>query len=229
MGAAYPPGMRVEMPLADSEPPRDCPLCPRLVAWREAMRGAEPDWWNAPVPAWGDPQAWLAVVGLAPGRKGANRTGRPFTGDDAGDFLFAAMSRAGLTRGTFDRDGHDDFALEGAIILNAVKCLPPHNKPMREEIATCGRFLSAQLAALPNLRVILALGRIAHDAVLRDCGLTLARYRFAHAAEHRLPDGGVLLDSFHPSRLNTNTRRLTPVMFANVLASARRLSAPAAG
>jgi uracil-DNA glycosylase family 4 len=209
--------MRAESPVPQVEAPRDCPLCPRLVDLRLKLRAEHPDWWNAPVPAWGDRQAWLAIVGLAPGRKGANRTGRPFTGDDAGDFLFAAMARAGLTRGAFDRDGHDDFALEGAIILNAVKCLPPQNKPTRDEIATCGRFLSAQLAELPKVRVILALGRIAHDAVLHDCDLPLARYRFAHGAEHALPNGRVLLDTYHPSRQNTNTGRLTPSMFSAVL------------
>ena len=221
--------MLPEMPLAASEPPRDCPLCPRLAACREELRRKEPEWWNAPVQAWGDPAAWLAVVGLAPGLRGANRTGRPFTGDDAGDFLFAALAETGLTRGTFARRVDDGFALVGAMILNAVKCWPPHNKPAREEIATCGRFLSAQLAALAKVRVILALGRIAHDAVLRDRGLTLARYPFGHAAEHRLPDGRVLLDSFHPSRQNTNTGKLTRTMFAEVLATARRLAPRARG
>ena len=216
--------MRVEMPLANTEPPCDCPLCPRLAGLREELRRAEPGWWNAPVPAWGDPKAWLAIVGLAPGRRGANRTGRPFTGDDAGDFLFAAMAKAGLRRGTYDRRADDGFALAGAIILNAVKCLPPHNKPTPAEIATCGRFLSAQLAALPNLRVLLALGRIAHDAVLRDRGLVLAHYPFAHGADHALPDGRTLLDSYHCSRQVTRTGRLTPAMFDAVLERAKALS-----
>ncbi|MGZ3196913.1 MAG: uracil-DNA glycosylase [Croceibacterium sp.] len=213
--------MRVEMPLAATEPPRDCPLCPRLVAYREELRRAEPGWWNAPVPAWGDPQAWLAIVGLAPGRRGANRTGRPFTGDDAGDFLFAALAEAGLTRGTFDRRADDGFELIGAMILNAVKCLPPQNKPLPQEIASCGRFLAAQLDALPTVRVVLALGRIAHDAVLRDCGLTPARHRFAHGAEHALPGGRMLLASYHCSRQNTRTGRLTPAMFAAVIERAK--------
>jgi uracil-DNA glycosylase family 4 len=216
--------MPVEMPLASTEPSRDCPLCPRLVACREELRRKEPDWWNAPVPAWGDPGAWLAVVGLAPGRKGANRTGRAFTGDDAGDFLFAALAEAGLTRGTFDRRADDGFALVGAMILNAVKCLPPKNKPTPAEIVSCGRFLSAQLAALPDARVILALGRIAHDAVLRGCGLTLARYRFAHGAEHRLPDGRAMVDSYHCSRQNTLTGKLTPAMFGATVERAKGLS-----
>ena len=215
--------MRVEMPLAATEPPRDCPLCSRLVAYREELRRAEPEWWNAPVPAWGDPQAWLAIVGLAPGRRGANRTGRPFTGDDAGDFLFAALADAGLTRGTFDRRADDGFELRGAMILNAVRCLPPQNKPLPQEIATCGRFLTAQLAALPTVRVVLALGRIAHDAVLRDCGLVPARIPFAHGAEHALPGGRILLASYHCSRQNTRTGRLTSAMFAAVIERAKGL------
>ncbi len=215
--------MPVEVPLAATEPPRDCPLCPRLVAYREELRRAEPEWWNAPVPAWGDPHAWLAIVGLAPGRRGANRTGRPFTGDDAGDFLFAPLAEAGLTRGTFDRRADDGFELSGAMILNAVKCLPPQNKPLPQEIATCGRFLAAQLAALPTVRVVLALGRIAHDAVLRDCGLTPARFPFAHGAEHALPGGRTLLASYHCSRQNTRTGRLTPAMFAAVIERVKAL------
>jgi uracil-DNA glycosylase family 4 len=213
--------MRVEMPLAATEPSRDCPLCPRLVACRQELRRAEPEWWNAPVPAWGDPQAWLAIVGLAPGRKGANRTGRPFTGDDAGDFLFAALAEAGLTRGTFARRADDDFELVGAMILNAVKCLPPRNRPLPSEVATCRRFLDAQLAALPGARVLLALGQVAHDSVLRRYGLKRAAHKFAHAAEHALPDGRVLLDSYHCSRQNTNTGKLSPPMFAAVLARAK--------
>lgn len=216
--------MRVEMPLAATEPAPDCPLCPRLAACREELRRKEPEWWNAPVPAWGDPAAWLAIVGLAPGLRGANRTGRAFTGDDAGDFLFAALAEAGLTRGTFGRRADDGFALVGAMILNAVKCWPPQNKPSRDEIATCRRFLSAQLASLPNLRVLLALGKIAHDAVLRDRGLTLAHYRFAHGAEHALPDGRVLLDSYHCSRQNTNTGKLTSAMLDGVLERAKGVS-----
>jgi uracil-DNA glycosylase family 4 len=214
--------MRVEMPLAASEPPRDCPLCPRLAACRQELRRTEPEWLNAPVPAWGDPHAWLAIVGLAPGLRGANRTGRPFTGDDAGDFLFAALTRAGLTSGTFERRIDDGFALHGAMIVNAVKCWPPQNKPAPEEIATCRRFLAAQLAELTGVRVILALGKIAHDSVLRLHGLRLADHPFAHGAEHRL-DGRVLLDSYHCSRQNTRTGKLTPAMFATVIERAKAL------
>jgi uracil-DNA glycosylase family 4 len=215
--------MRVEMPLAQTEPPRDCQLCPRLVALRRELRRTEPEWWNAPVPAWGDPQAWLAIVGLAPGRRGANRTGRPFTGDQAGDVLFATLAEAGFAKGRYERRADDGLHLKGAIILNAVKCLPPQNRPHLDELAHCRRFLSAQLAELPQLRVILALGKIAHDSLLRHYGLTLAHYPFAHGAEHQLPDGRVLLDSYHCSRQNTNTGRLTPGMFAEVFARAKAL------
>lgn len=212
----YPARMQVEMPLAASEPPRDCRRCRRLVRLREDLRAEEPDWWNAPVPAWGDPQAWLAVVGLAPGRRGANRTGRPFTGDGAGDLLFAALSEAGLARGTYRGDPADGLALEGAVILNAVKCLPPGNKPTRAEFERCSGYLSGQLAALPALEVVLAIGKDAHDAVLRHHGLVLARHPFAHGAEHVLPDGTRLVDSYHCSRYNVNTGRLTAAMFEAV-------------
>ena len=217
--------MPVEMPLAETEPPHDCPLCPRLVAFREQLRIAEHEWWNAPVPAWGDPRAWLAIVGLAPGMRGANRTGRPFTGDDAGDLLFATLAEAGLTRGTYDRRPDDGLQLEGAIILNAVKCLPPQNKPVGSEVANCSRFLSGQLGELTNLSVLVALGKIAHDGILRLHGLRLADYRFAHCAEHRLTDGTIMVDSYHCSRQNTRTGRLTPAMFAAVFARAKVLRA----
>jgi uracil-DNA glycosylase family 4 len=223
IAVAYPRGMPVEMPLAATEPPHDCPLCPRLVAFREELRLAEPEWWNAPVPAWGDPQAWLAIVGLAPGMRGANRTGRPFTGDDAGDLLFATLAEAGLTSGTYERRADDGLQLEGALILNAVKCLPPQNKPAASEVANCSRFLSAQLGELTNLTVLLALGKIAHDSILRLHGLRLTDYRFAHCAEHRLPDGTMLVDSYHCSRQNTRTGRLTPEMFAEAFARAKAL------
>jgi uracil-DNA glycosylase family 4 len=176
------------------------------------------------VPSFGAASPELLIVGLAPGLRGANRTGRPFTGDDAGDFLFAALARAGLTGGTFDRRADDGFRLNGTMILNAVKCWPPQNKPTFDEIATCRRFLDAQLAALPSARVLLALGRIAHDSLLRRYDLRLAAHPFAHAAGHRLPDGRLLLDSYHCSRQNTRTGRLTPAMFAAVIERAKGLS-----
>ncbi|WP_324262718.1 uracil-DNA glycosylase [Altererythrobacter sp. H2] len=216
--------MVLQMPLADSEPPHDCPLCPRLVALRRELEQEYPDWWNAPVPAWGDPAGWLAMVGLAPGKHGANRTGRPFTGDYAGDLLFATLAKFGFTRGSYESRVDDGFSLQGAIIINSVKCLPPQNKPTPAEIATCRRFLSRQVEELPQVRVYVALGRIAHDSFLTTQGLRKAAYPFGHAAQHELPDGRWLIDSYHCSRYNTQTGRLTAEMFEQVFehALARR-------
>ena len=212
-------------PLPDAEPPHDCPRCPRLAALRDDLRVAHPDWWNAPVPAFGDPRAWLAIVGLAPGMRGANRTGRAFTGDYAGDLLFATLTRFGLTRGRYAGDPGDGLALDGAIIVNAVKCLPPANKPSPEEIRTCRPHLGAALAALPRARVVIALGRIAHESLVRALGGKPSQARFGHGAEHRLADGRVLIDSYHCSRYNTNTGRLTPEMFEAVFARGLALRA----
>jgi uracil-DNA glycosylase len=195
------------------EPPRDCPLCPRLEALREELRAAHPDWWNAPVPARGDPAAWLAIVGLAPGRSGANRTGRAFDGDPAGDLLAVALVQAGIG----ERD---------AMIVNAVRCVPPGNKPLPVEIHACRAFLASGLAAMPGLRVAVALGEIAHQSAVKALGGKLPKARFAHGAEHRLPSGVVVLDSFHPSRLNQNVGRLTAEMLAAVLARAVALGRP---
>ncbi|HEU0043207.1 uracil-DNA glycosylase [Sphingomonas sp.] len=210
-------------PLPTTEPPRDCPLCPRLVAFREECRLEHPGWWNAPVPAWGDPNAWLAVVGLAPGKHGANRTGRPFTGDFAGELLYATLLRFGLATGTYGADPADDLRLCGAVIVNAVRCLPPANKPTPAEIRTCRPFLEAPLAALPNVRVLVALGQIAHDSAARALELKPSTARFGHLAEHRLADGRVLLNSYHCSRYNQNTRKLTAPMFEAVFARALAL------
>lgn len=207
-------------PIRDTEPPLDCPLCPRLVALRRALRAEHPGWWNAPVVAFGDAAAWLGIIGLAPGKHGANRTGRPFTGDDAGDLLFATLAKFGLSNGRYKGRLDDGLALTGAVIINSVKCLPPQNKPTPQEINTCRRFLSGQIAALPALRVFVALGRIAHDSFLRHRGLRLADHPFGHAASHDLGDGRVLIDSYHCSRYNTNTGRLTAVMFEDVFARA---------
>ena len=207
-------------PIPSAEAPRDCPLCPRLVAFREELRGEHPDWWNAPVPAFGDPQAWLAIVGLAPGKHGANRTGRPFTGDYAGELLYATLAKFGLSTGEFAADPDDGLRLKGAVILNAVKCLPPANKPEPAEIAQCRPFLEASLAALPKVRVIIALGQIAHVAAARALGLKPSACRFAHGAEHVAADGRVLLSSYHCSRYNQNTRRLDVTMFESVFAAA---------
>ncbi|UKK84942.1 uracil-DNA glycosylase [Sphingopyxis sp. BSN-002] len=215
--------MEIVSPLPGTEPPRNCARCPRLVAFRHECQAEYPGWWNAPVYAFGDPEAWLAFAGLAPGKHGANRTGRPFTGDYAGDLLFATLAEFGLSRGTYDARVDDGLTLDGAIIVNSVKCLPPQNKPTPKEIANCRPFFETQLAALPSVRVVIALGRIAHDAALRAAGVRLAEYPFAHGAVHALPDGRHLVDSYHCSRYNTNTGRLTAEMFAEVFRIALRL------
>ncbi|MBA3729297.1 MAG: uracil-DNA glycosylase [Sphingomonas sp.] len=202
--------------LPNAEAPRDCPLCPRLVALRHACRTEHPDWWNAPVPAFGDPQAWLAIIGLAPGKHGANRTGRPFTGDYAGDLLFATLAKLGLSEGTYDQRQDDGLRLKGAIILNAVKCLPPQNKTLPVEEATCRPFLMEAIASLPRLTTFIALGKVAHDTLCRSFGIPLARARFAHGAAHELTSGLRLIDSYHCSRYNQNTKRLDAAMFETV-------------
>ena len=203
-------------PIPLAEAPRDCPLCPRLVRFRHECRAEYPDWWNAPVPAFGDPDAWLAIVGLAPGKHGANRTGRPFTGDYAGDLLYATLIKFGLAQGEYRADPDDELRLTGAIILNAVKCLPPANKPEPAEIATCRNYFEAALVALPRVRVLIALGQIAHVAAARALRLPTSSTKFGHGAEHAAPDGRVLLSSYHCSRYNQNTRRLDAPMFESV-------------
>ncbi|MGE0259535.1 MAG: uracil-DNA glycosylase [Alphaproteobacteria bacterium] len=213
--------------LAVEAPAPDCPLCPRLAAFRAAQREAHPEWFNAPVPSFGDPEPVLLIVGLAPGLRGANRTGRPFTGDYAGELLYRTLLKSGFAAGEYAAHPADGLELRRARIVNAVRCVPPQNKPERAEIAACGRFLAAELAASPRVKAILALGAIAHDAVLAAKGLKRARYKFAHGAVHALPDGTVLADSYHCSRLNTNTGTLTPLMFENVIADlANRLAEP---
>lgn len=215
-------------PLPESEPPRDCPLCPRLVALRADMRRDHPDWWNAPVPAFGDPAAWLAIVGLAPGINGANRTGRPFTGDAAGALLYQTLAKFGLSEGTFDGRPDDGLVLKGAVVVNAVRCLPPGNKPTPEEAHTCRRYLAAPVAALPAARVFVALGQVAHQSTVKVLGGKLPKARFAHLAEHRMPDGRIVIDSYHCSRYNQNTGRLTAEMFEAVFARALALRRAAA-
>ncbi len=210
-------------PVPEAEAPRDCPLCPRLVTLRAKLRDEHPDWWNAPVPAFGDRQAWLGLVGLAPGMWGANRTGRPFTGDFAGDLLFATLGKFGLARGRYEARPDDGLRLVGCIILNSVKCLPPQNRPLPAEVAHCRRYYAAALPLLANIRVLVALGRIAHDNAVRTAGGRLADHPFAHLAEHRLPDGRVLIDSYHCSRYNQNTGRLTTAMFEAVFERALEL------
>ncbi len=210
-----------KMPLAATEPKPDCKLCPRLVKLRRKMQSEHPNWWNAPVPAWGDPDAWLAILGLAPGMKGANRTGRAFTGDASGDLLFATLNKTQLSSGEFDGHAGDGVSLEGCIILNVVKCLPPENKPTLKEANNCRRFLTAQLAQLGELKIFVALGKIAHDSFIRHIGGKQADYKFGHMHEHVLPDGRILLDSYHCSRYNTQTGRLTPEMFEAVFERAK--------
>ena len=211
-------------PLPFAEAPKGCRRCPRLVGLRKSLRKDHPDWWNAPVPAFGDPDAWLAVVGLAPGTEGANRTGRPFTGDASGELLFTTLTKYGLVNGQFANDPADGIALNGAIILNAVKCLPPENKPTGAEINNCRTYLAKSLDGLPKLQFILALGKIAHDSIIRLSGGRLADHKFAHGANHDLPDGRTLIDSYHCSRYNVNTGRLTVAMFEEVFEQAVYLS-----
>lgn len=206
-----------------AEAPRDCPLCPRLVRLREELRVEHPDWWNAPVPVFGDPDAWLAIVGLAPGRRGANRTGRPFTGDFSGEFFFSTLLKLGLAEGHYGGEANDGLLLRGAVIANSVKCLPPGNRPLPEEVANCRNYLEAALAALRHVRVVVALGQIAHVAAARTLGLPPSATKFAHGAEAVAPDGRVLLSSYHPSRQNTNTGRLSPDMFEAVFERALEL------
>jgi uracil-DNA glycosylase family 4 len=215
--------MLLESPVPEVEAPRDCPLCPRLVALREELRVQYPDWWNAPVPAFGDREAWLGLVGLAPGMFGANRTGRPFTGDYAGHLLYETLQKYGLAEGVYEERIDDGLRLTGCVILNSVKCLPPQNKPLPEEVATCRRYYEAALQRLPNVRVMVALGQIAHANAVRSAGGRQADYKFAHLAEHRLPDGRLLIDSYHCSRYNQNTGRLTRDMFEAVFARAVEL------
>ena len=207
-------------PVPNAEAPRDCPLCPRLVAFRHQCRTEHPDWWNAPVPAYGDPDAWLAIIGLAPGKQGANRTGRPFTGDFAGELLYATLLKFGLAEGQYAADPADGLKLKGAVILNAVKCLPPQNKTLPVEEANCRPYLTEGIASLPRLTTFIALGKVAHDSLCRTFGLQLARTRFAHGAEHALPGGRRLIDSYHCSRYNQNTKRLDAAMFETVFEQA---------
>jgi len=211
-------------PIPDTEPPRDCPLCPRLVAYRHACQAEFPTWWNAPVQAFGDPNAWLAIIGLAPGKHGANRTGRPFTGDYAGDLLFATLAKFGLSEGVYASKVDDGLTLKGVMIINAVKCLPPENKPTPQEIRTCRPFLETQLGVLPNVRTVIALGQIAHQSAVKVMGGRLPKAKFGHLAEHTMPDGRVLIDSYHCSRYNTNTGRLTTEMFEAVFERAVSLA-----
>jgi uracil-DNA glycosylase len=198
------------------EPHRDCPLCPRLSSFRHANRVKYPEWFNAPVPSFGQPDATLLIVGLAPGLRGANRTGRPFTGDYAGVLLYETLLQFGFASGSYGEHPGDGLVLKGCRITNAVRCVPPENKPLPEEITSCNAFLSASIAGMDDVRAILALGRIAFDAVLRASGIKPSQRRFAHGAAFDIGKGRKLFCSYHCSRYNTNTGRLTPAMFHRV-------------
>jgi len=202
------------------EAPRDCPLCPRLVQFRIANRGSYPDYFNDPVPGFGDREGRLLIVGLAPGLHGANKTGRPFTGDYAGDLLYSSLSRHGLARGRYRERADDGLELIDCMITNAVRCVPPENKPLPVEIGTCRQFLSAQISSMPNLRAILTLGRIAHESVCKALSISTREYPFRHGAQHRR-DKLTLVASYHCSRYNTNTGVLTTEMFDAALCAAK--------
>ena len=208
---------------APDTPPHDCPLCPRLADFRRANRQKHPDWFNGPVPSFGPLTARLLIAGLAPGLQGANRTGRPFTGDWAGDLLYATLLKHGLAKGTYDERADDGLTLVNCRIVNAVRCVPPQNKPLPLETKTCRQFLLSELKAMPSLRGILALGKVAHDSVCDALGLRKVLHPFKHGAVYRDAGGFTLISSYHCSRYNTNTGVLTTQMFEDVVGKARAL------
>jgi uracil-DNA glycosylase len=208
------------MSQSSSEAGRDCPRCPRLVAFREAWRSKQPDWFNAPVRSFGPVEARLLIVGLAPGLQGANRTGRPFTGDYAGDLLYQTLHDYGFTTGTYAARPDDGLMLRDARITNAVRCVPPENKPNGQEIAQCPDFLRPTIAGMPNLAAIVALGRIAHDTTAVALGRRISALKFGHGATHNV-ETLTVFDSYHCSRYNTNTGVLTTEMFRAVFAAVR--------
>ncbi len=214
--------MPATVPAATPEPDRDCGLCPRLVAYRGENRSRNPDWWNGPAPSFGDGQARLLVLGLAPGRTGANRTGRPFTGDHAGVMLFETLLKTGFARGVYDAQPDDGLTLVDCMISNAVRCAPPGNRPETSEEAACRPFLLARLAALPRLEVVVTLGDVARRNLLKALGLPASAGVPGHGAEFTAGPYRVL-NSYHCSRLNTNTGRLTPAMFEDIFRRARTL------
>ncbi len=209
-----------------NHPAPNCPQCPRLVAFREANQGQHPDFFNGAVPSFGSIEAKLLVVGLAPGLKGANATGRPFTGDYAGDVLYPALKAAGLATGNYDKRPDDGLELIETRITNAVRCVPPENKPTGPEINECNPFLTHEIQAMPNLKVLISLGGISHKAILKALGMKQSAFAFGHASEHPLEVQGrqvILLNSYHTSRYNMNTGRLTEVMFEGIVARAAEL------
>lgn len=203
-------------------PGRDCPLCPRLVEFRETQRAKYPDWHNAPVPSFGGMDSRLMIVGLAPGLRGANCTGRPFTGDYAGDLLYDTLVKFSFATGHYDKRPDDGLQLTDCRIANAVRCVPPENKPTTAEMRACLPFLVDELAAMKNLKVVLSLGLISHNNVLKAFGLKQSFAKFTHAGVHELPNGILLVDSYHCSRYNTNTGRLTTEMFEDVFTTIRK-------
>ena len=206
--------------MAVAEPQHDCPLCPRLAGFRQDQRKAHPEWFNGPVPCFGDTGARLLIVGLAPGLQGANRTGRPFTGDHAGELLYQTLLHFGFAAGRYAADPKDGLSLKETMIVNVVRCVPPQNKPLPAEIKACNGFLRERIASLESLAAIVALGRVAHDAVLAALDSRKSAFPFAHGAEHAL--GRIrLFDSYHCSRYNTNTGVLTPEMFHEVFSQVR--------
>jgi uracil-DNA glycosylase family 4 len=210
-------GPSVSVAGQSNEPGPDCPLCPRLKDYRDANRTLHPHWYNAPVHSFGPADARLAIVGLAPGLQGANRTGRPFTGDFAGDLLYGTLTELGFARGSYEARPDDGMTLVDCRIVNAVRCVPPQNKPLPAEINTCRTFLRATIDEMPRLRAIVMLGRVSHDSTLKMLGIRATVAPFAHGAEHQA--GSIrLFDSYHCSRYNTNTRVLTPEMFRAVFA-----------
>ena len=208
-------------------PGHDCALCPRLVEFRLTQRHLHGEWHNAPVPSFGSLDARLLIVGLAPGLKGANRTGRPFTGDFAGDLLYGTLTKFGFAEGKYDARPDDRLALVDCRVTNAVRCVPPENKPELAEIKFCNDFLAREMTAMPRLRVVLALGAIAHAAVLAALDRRKSQFKFAHGAKHDLGRGITLADSYHCSRYNTNTGVLTSKMFEAVFRVIREELTPA--
>jgi len=205
-------------------PAKNCALCPRLVSFRDKNADTYPDFFNGAVPAFGAADAWLLIVGLAPGLKGANRTGRPFTGDYAGELLYPTLLKTGLAKGSYKAAPDDGVVLKGCRITNAVRCVPPENKPTPLEQKTCRDFLVAEMKAMPKLKAILSLGQISHNAVLSALGVRKVSFPFKHGALHQLPNGITLADSYHCSRYNVNTRVLTPEMFETVVANVKSLA-----
>ena len=212
------------MMMSNINAPYTCRKCPRLASFLDEQRTLRPDYHNGPVPNFYSPNPKLVVIGLAPGMHGANRTGRPFTGDWAGDLLFAALDKYGFSKGKYDKHAEDGLELQDAMITNVVRCLPPQNKPVASEINTCRDiYHKEQLESLPNAKVLLCLGKISHDSTVRALGLRLATHKFGHGTEYIFPEGRTLLSSYHCSRYNTNTNRLTEKMFFKIFERARTI------